>query len=56
MVRNLLRNMARTGGGKFVRIDEKASVRITGINRNHSMVYVFLSAFALVTWGKETTS
>ena len=56
MVRNLLRNMARTGGGKFVRINEKASVRITGINRNHSMVNVFLSTFTLIAWSKETAS
>jgi hypothetical protein len=48
--------MARAGRGKFVGINKETSVRITGINRNHSMVNVFLSAFALVAWSKETTS
>lgn len=52
----LLRNMARAGRRELVGIDEETSIRITGINGNHSMVNVFLGTFALVTWGKETTS
>ena len=48
--------MARAGRWEFVGINEETSVRITGIYGDHSMVNVFLSAFALVTRGKETTS
>jgi hypothetical protein len=48
--------MARTGRGKFVGINKESSVRITWINRNHSMVNVFLSTFTLIAWSKETAS
>ena len=48
--------MARAGRRELVGINEETSVRITGIYGDHSMVYVFLSAFALVTRGKETAS
>ena len=51
-----MRNMARAGRRELVGINEETSVRITGIYGDHSMVYVFLSAFALVTRGKETAS
>ena len=52
----LLRNMARAGRRELVGINKETSVRITGIYGDHSMVNVFLSAFALVTGGKETAS
>ena len=48
--------MARTGRWEFVGINEETSVRITGVYGDHSVVNVFLSAFALVTRGKETAS
>ena len=48
--------MARAGRWEFVGINEETSVRITWIYGDHSMVNVFLSAFALVTRGKETAS
>ena len=48
--------MARAGRWEFVGINEETSVRITGIYGDHSVVNVFLSAFALVTRGKETAS
>ena len=48
--------MARAGRWEFVGINEETSIRITGIYGDHSVVNVFLSAFALVTRGKETAS
>jgi len=48
--------MARAGRRELVGINKETSVRITGIYGDHSMVNVFLSAFALVTGGKETAS
>jgi len=48
--------MARAGRWEFVGINEETSIRITGIYGDHSVVNVFLSAFALVTRGEETAS
>jgi len=48
--------MARTGRRKLVGINKETSVRITGIDGDHSMVNVFLGAFALVAGSKETAS
>jgi hypothetical protein len=48
--------MARTGRRELVGINKEPSVRITGIDGDHSMVNVFLGAFALVAGSKETAS
>ena len=42
------RNVTGTGGRKFININKEALVRVAGIERKHSMVDVFLNAFAAV--------
>ena len=44
-VRSLLRNMARTSRGKLVGIDEKSTVGVTGVKREHSVVDILLGTF-----------
>ena len=40
-----IRDVARTGGGQFVGIDEKSTVGVTGVKREHSVVDIFLGTF-----------
>ena len=51
----LSREMARTGTGQLVCIDEESSVWITRVHREHSVVDKLLGALGLVTGGKKTT-
>ena len=47
--------MARTSTGKLVCINEESSVRITGVQRQHSVVDKLLCALGLVAGGQEST-
>jgi len=42
---SLLGDMARTSRRKLVGIDEKSSIRITGVQRQHSVVNILLGTF-----------
>jgi len=46
--------MARTSTGKLVCINEESSVRITGVQRQHSVVDKLLCALGLVAGGQES--
>lgn len=48
--------MTGTGRGEFVGVDEESSVRIAGIDGNHSVVDVFLGTFGVITRGQKSTS
>jgi hypothetical protein len=45
--------MARTSRGKLVGIDEKSTVRITGVQGEHSVVNVLLGTFGVVTGSQK---
>jgi hypothetical protein len=51
---SLLRNMAGASRGKLVGIDEKSTVRITGVEGEHSVVNILLGTFGVVTGGQKT--
>ena len=40
-----IRDVARTGRGQFVGIDEKSTVGVTGVKREHSVVNILLGTF-----------
>jgi len=46
--------VARAGAWKFVGVNEESSVRVTGIDREHSVVDILLGALGLVAGGEET--
>lgn len=49
----LLRNMARTGRRELVSVNEKSSVGVTGVNRQHPVVNILLGALAVVTGSQQ---
>ena len=40
-----IRDVARAGRGQFVGIDEKSTVGVTGVKREHSVVDILLGTF-----------
>jgi hypothetical protein len=51
---SLLGNMARTSRGKLVGIDEKSTVRVTGVQGEHSVVNILLGTFGVITGSQKT--
>jgi len=51
----LSREVARTGTGQLVGVDEESSVWITRVHREHSVVDILLCALGLVAGGEKTT-
>jgi len=49
----LLRNMTRTSRRKLVSINEKSSVWVTGVNREHPVVNILLGALAVITGSQQ---
>ena len=49
----LLRNMAGTGRRQLVSVNEKSSVGVTGVNRQHPVVNILLGALAVVTGSQQ---
>jgi hypothetical protein len=47
--------VARAGTGQLIGVNEKPSVGITGVNREHAVVHILLGALALVAGGEQTT-
>ena len=46
-----LGDMARASRWQLVGINKESTVGVTGVQRQHAMVHVFLGAFGLVTGG-----
>ena len=46
--------MARASTGELVGVNEESSVRITGINREHPVVDIFLGALAVIAGSNKS--
>jgi len=48
--------MARTSRWQLVSIDEKSTIRITRVQRKHSVINILLSTLGLITRSQKSTS